>query len=163
LVHNDLTGSANAACNIKISQQWKLKYMPVWCFHLESVAGVPLSDDRQMMDALKKYNPNNRFMIYPGSYHGSDHDARTEAYNRDSPYTWLLTQTKFAFHEIEISPSQLQKFAGVYVTSDNPADSDVIMVQGESSGRPPRMYFSSARTGWRPSSFPRIEPERLPD
>ncbi len=114
------------------SRAWRLKYMPVWCFHRESDAGVPLSGDRQMMDALKKYNPNNRFTIYPGSYHGSDHDAWTEAYNTDSLYTWLLAQKKFAFHEIKISSKQLQKFAGVYVTSDNPVDSVVIVVQGES-------------------------------
>ena len=106
--------------------------MPVWCFHRESDAGVPLSGDQRMMDALKKYNLNNRFTIYPGSYHGSDHDAWTEAYNTDSLYTWLLAQKKYSFREIKIPPKQLQKFAGVYVNFDDPADSVLIVVQGDS-------------------------------
>jgi hypothetical protein len=109
-----------------------LKYMPVWCFHRESDAGVPLSGDLRMMEALRKYNPNNRFTIYPGSYHGSDHDAWTEAYNTDSLYTWLLAQKKFVFREIKIPREQLQKFAGVYVNTDDPADTVLITVQGES-------------------------------
>jgi len=113
------------------SKAWRLKYMPVWCFHRQSDATVPLSGDLRMMVALKKYNPNNRFTIYPGNYHGSDHDAWTEAYNTDSLYTWLLAQKKFVFREIKIPPEQLQKFAGVYANSDDPADTVLITVQGE--------------------------------
>src|SRR5579862_6156798 len=113
------------------SRAWRLKYMPVWCFHRESDAGVPLSGDLHMMEALKKYNPNNRITIYPGSYHGSDHDAWTEAYSTDSLYTWLLAQKKFAFREIKIPSEQLQKFAGDYVNSDDSADTVTITVQGE--------------------------------
>ncbi|HLX93884.1 MAG TPA: hypothetical protein VKR32_19505 [Puia sp.] len=107
--------------------------MPVWCFHRQSDATVPLSGDLRMMEALKKYNPNNRFTIYPGSYHCSGHDAWTEAYNTDSLYSWLLAQKKFVFREIKIRPEGLQKFAGVYVNSEDTADTVLITVQGELS------------------------------
>jgi poly(3-hydroxybutyrate) depolymerase len=111
------------------ARAWRLKYMPVWCFHRAADAGVPLSGDQRMMDAVKKYNPGNRLTIYQGIYRGSDHDAWTEAYNNDSLWTWLLAQKKFSFQEIKIPPAQLKPFAGVYVNPGDPSDAIIITVQ----------------------------------
>ena len=65
---------------------FKLRNMPIWCFHGAKDDIVPLSRSQQMVDAVKKYNQDVQFTIYPEA----NHDSWTETYENDAIYEWLL-------------------------------------------------------------------------
>src|SRR6185295_17601449 len=44
---------------------WKLRNMPVWCFHGAKDNNVPLIQDQRMVRAVEKYNPSVKFTVYP--------------------------------------------------------------------------------------------------
>jgi hypothetical protein len=92
------------------SEAWKLKHLPVWCFHGAKDDAVKPAESYKMMAALKKYNPSARLTIYPEA----GHDSWTQTYNNDSLYTWLLAQKKFHFERKAIPEKELNEFAGAY-------------------------------------------------
>ncbi|HVY75326.1 MAG TPA: PHB depolymerase family esterase, partial [Puia sp.] len=51
------------------SDIWKLRHMPVWCFHgaLDNV--VPIRGEELLTSTLKRYNPDVRFTVYPDAGH----------------------------------------------------------------------------------------------
>jgi len=94
---------------------WKLRHMPVWCFHGAKDDVVPPAASEKMVNALKKYNANVRFTLYPDA----NHNSWEVTYNNDSLYTWLLAQKRFHYQEIALTSDQLKKFEGRYANSKN--------------------------------------------
>jgi len=98
------------------SNAWKLRNIPVWCFHgvLDNV--VPVAGSGNMVKATSRYNPNVRFTVYPDR----NHNSWDTTYNsNDSLYNWLLAQTKFKYSEVKVNPSVFKKYEGTYVGPDN--------------------------------------------
>jgi predicted esterase len=93
---------------------WKLRHMPVWCFHGAKDDAVPLSASQQMIDSLKKYNSNVRFTIYPNA----NHNCWDITYNNDSLYNWFLTQKRFIHKQIPLQQSTLKEYVGVYTDKE---------------------------------------------
>ena len=94
---------------------WKLRNMPVWCFHGAKDSSVPIAMDQKMINALGKYNPSVKFTVYPDL----GHDSWTTTYNNDSLYQWLLLQKKFRYKQTTINAALLQEYAGTYASSEN--------------------------------------------
>jgi len=89
---------------------WKLRHMPVWCFHGKLDEVVPISASETMVDALKEFNPHVKFTVYPETYH----DSWIKAYNDPELYDWLLKQKKFKHKSVELSVKTLEQFVGDY-------------------------------------------------
>lgn len=92
---------------------WKLRYMPVWCFHGAKDDAVPPSESQKMIDGLKRYNSNVRFTLYPDA----GHNSWDTTYNNDSLYTWLLSQKRFHYKEVPVQKQFLKEYEGAYVSS----------------------------------------------
>lgn len=105
---------------------YRLRYMPVWNFHGAKDNAVPLSASEKMMTALKRYNKEAKFTIYPDA----GHDSWTETYNNDSFYTWLLGQKRFQFTETKLPADQLKQYEGEFLSNEN--DTLVFYVKGDS-------------------------------
>ncbi len=84
--------SARFAAAVPICGAWDptdaplLQDIPIWAFHGAKDDVVPLRDDQDMVEAVKKVGGNIRFTIDPAAAH----DSWTAAYARDDLYTWLL-------------------------------------------------------------------------
>jgi len=94
---------------------WQLRHMPVWCFHGAKDDVVPPSSSQKMVDALRKYNPNVKFTLYPDA----NHNSWEVTYNNDSLYSWLLEQKKFHYQKITLATAALKKYEGAYVNPQN--------------------------------------------
>lgn len=94
---------------------WKLRHMPVWCFHGAKDDVVPLAASQRMVNALKPYNPSVKFTIYPEA----NHNSWDLTYNNDSLYTWLLAQKKFIQTAIAVDEKILKEYEGIYVNANN--------------------------------------------
>lgn len=92
------------------STVWRLRNVPVWCFHGAKDNSVPLRDDEIMINTLKKYNPSAKLTVYPDA----GHDSWTATYANDSVYEWLLSHKKHVHKQIPINRSLLEKYAGTY-------------------------------------------------
>ncbi|MBD0286133.1 MAG: prolyl oligopeptidase family serine peptidase [Flavisolibacter sp.] len=95
---------------------WKLRNIPVWCFHgaLDNV--VPVAGSENMVKATARLNPAVRFTVYPDK----NHNSWDTTYNTsDSLYNWLLAQKKFRYKEVTVNPAVLKKYEGKYVGPDN--------------------------------------------
>jgi dienelactone hydrolase len=91
---------------------WKLRHIPVWCFHGAKDDVVLPVNSENLVKATKRYNPNVRFTLYPEA----NHNSWDLTYNNDSLYTWLLAQTKFTYTEKNITVAQLKKYEGYYTS-----------------------------------------------
>jgi len=93
---------------------WKLRNTPVWCFHgaLDDVV-LPIKD-QVMVDAVKKLNKDVRFTVYPDA----NHNSWDKTYDNDSMYLWLLAHRKFAYKQVQVSPSALKAYTGKYVNTE---------------------------------------------
>ncbi len=67
-----------------------IRHIPGWVFHGAKDAVVPVSRSQDMVDALKKYNDQVRFTVYPEAKHNS----WTESYNNPELYDWFLEHNK---------------------------------------------------------------------
>jgi predicted esterase len=98
------------------SNAWKIRNIPVWCFHGALDKTVPIAGSVNMVKADSRLNSNVHFTIYPDK----NHNSWDTTYNtNDSLYNWLLAQKKFQYKEINLSNSILKKYEGWYVGSDN--------------------------------------------
>lgn len=97
------------------SKIWKLRHMPVWCFHGAKDDIVPLAASQRMVNALKAYNPHVKFTIYPEA----NHNSWEVTYNNDSLYTWLLSQKKFTQTAIAVDEKLLKVYEGIYVSANS--------------------------------------------
>jgi predicted peptidase len=73
---------------------WAERYsgVPVWAFHGQSDAVVPVSRGREMIKALVEvgHHPEIHYEEYPGV----GHDSWTRTYARDDVFQWLFSQRK---------------------------------------------------------------------
>ena len=64
-----------------------LKSLPIWAFHGDNDAAVPVQKSEEMISALKKFGvAEARLTVYPGV----GHDSWTESYNNPELYEWFL-------------------------------------------------------------------------
>ncbi|MET0638097.1 MAG: prolyl oligopeptidase family serine peptidase [Chitinophagaceae bacterium] len=97
------------------SKCWKLRHMPIWNFHGALDRNVPLASSQRMVDAVRQFNPTIRFTIYPET----GHNSWEQAYDTDSLYIWMLSQKKFRFKQVALTPNELKQFEGRYRNADN--------------------------------------------
>ncbi len=103
------------------TEVWKLRHIPIHCFHGALDHSVPLVRSEEMVDAVRKYNTDVQFTVYPDL----DHNSWERTYNNDSLYEWLLNQSRFHHKEIPMDSSKLKLFTGKYVSSER----DTITIQ----------------------------------
>lgn len=94
---------------------WKLRHIPIRCFHGALDKSVPVERDAEMVNAVKKYNGDVLFTVYPDA----DHNSWERTYNQDSLYYWLLKQSKFRFTNVALPANQLADYTGRYVNENN--------------------------------------------
>jgi poly(3-hydroxybutyrate) depolymerase len=97
------------------SNAWKLRNIPVWCFHGAKDDVVPPIGSENMVKAAKRFNNNVRYTLYTDA----NHNSWDLTYNNDSLYAWLLSQSKFTYTEKTVKTSVLKSYEGSYVSSDN--------------------------------------------
>jgi predicted peptidase len=68
----------------------RLKDVPVWAFHGAKDPVVPLKDDAEMVEAVKKCGGEVRFTVYPEA----EHDSWTETYANPELYAWFLRHNR---------------------------------------------------------------------
>jgi len=96
-----------------VDKVWQLRHMPVWCFHGAKDNVVPPASSQRMVDALRKYNPDVKFTLYPEA----NHNSWEVTYNNDSLYTWLLAQKKFRYRPVAVTSKILKEYEGVYANA----------------------------------------------
>ena len=94
------------------SQVWRLRHTAVWAFHGAKDNVVPLSSSEDMINALKQYNPDVCFTVYPNA----GHDSWSAAYTNDSLYSWLLRQKRFRHQVIRFPAEMLPSYTGRFVS-----------------------------------------------
>jgi predicted peptidase len=72
------------------SQAECLKDMPIWAFHGDKDNTVKVSNQEEMVEAVKKYNENVKFTVYPSK----GHDICDITYQDPKLYEWLLAQRR---------------------------------------------------------------------
>ncbi len=65
-----------------------LRDMPIWAFHGDEDAVVPVERSQEMIDAIKKLGGSPRLTVYPGV----KHDSWTATYENPEIYEWMLSQ-----------------------------------------------------------------------
>ena len=102
---------------------WRLRYMPVWCFHGAKDDLVPVEKSLRMVGALQKYNPAARITVYPDG----NHNAWSATYRNDSLYSWLLAQKRWCYKDVELKPALLESYTGIYMSAQK--DSVAILAE----------------------------------
>jgi dienelactone hydrolase len=90
---------------------WKLRNIPVWCFHGAKDDVVLPSESQKMVKALRRENSNLRFTLYPEA----NHNSWDPAYDDDSLYNWLLSHTKYLYKEKKLTAAELALYRGTYL------------------------------------------------
>jgi predicted esterase len=121
---------------------WKLRYVPIWCFHGAKDDVVLPAQSEKMVAAAKKYNPSVKFTLYPDA----NHNSWDTTYNNDSLYQWMLSHTKYTFKEVPVNAAQLRQYEGRYVS---PGSDTVTMVvdKGGLVAKPGKDVFSLKAAG----------------
>ncbi|MEP7107192.1 MAG: prolyl oligopeptidase family serine peptidase [Ferruginibacter sp.] len=94
---------------------WKLRYMPVWCFHGAKDDVVPPAASQRMVDSLRVYNSSVKFTLYPEA----NHNSWDVTYNNDSLYAWLLSQKRFRYKPVSVQKQLLKEYEGDYVSASS--------------------------------------------
>lgn len=68
----------------------KITHLPVWVFHGEKDAVVPISESEKMVEALEKQGGNVTFTVFPEATHNS----WSQAYNETNLLEWFLQYRK---------------------------------------------------------------------
>ena len=108
-----------------IEKVWKLRHMPVWCFHGAKDNVVPIASSQRMIDALKKFNPGIKFTVYPEA----EHNSWEVTYNNDSLYDWFLSQKKFRYDSVKVPEKILKDYEGYY--TNQKGDTLQILVENQ--------------------------------
>ena len=66
------------------------KDIPIWAFHGEADAVVPVKTTRDMIDALEKAGSSPKSTYYPGV----NHDSWTQTYANPDVIRWMFAQRK---------------------------------------------------------------------
>jgi pimeloyl-ACP methyl ester carboxylesterase len=96
------------------STAWKLRNIPIWCFHGAKDNVVPLAASENMVKAAKEYNPNVKFTVYPNA----DHNSWDASYNNDSLYAWLLSNKRYVYKEVRVKQGVPKSYTGKYIGPD---------------------------------------------
>ena len=67
-----------------------LRHLPIWIFHGAADSVIPVTESRQMADALRKEGADVRYTEYPGV----DHNAWDRAYAEEELWKWLFAQSR---------------------------------------------------------------------
>lgn len=113
---------------------WKLRHMPVWCFHGAKDDVVPPAASQRMVDSLRKYNPAVRFTLYPDA----NHNSWDVTYDNDSLYTWLLAQKQFRYRPVKVKTELLMNYEGSYVNALNKDTVKLQLKEGKLIANPGR-------------------------
>lgn len=108
------------------SNAWKIRNIPVWCFHGAKDDVVPPSNSINLVNAARRYNSFVRFTLYPDA----NHNSWDTTYNNDSLYIWMLAQTKFIYKEKPLDISLLKKYEGRYTGPDG----DTVLITASKEG-----------------------------
>lgn len=126
---------------------YRLRHMPIWCFHGAKDDIVPLSQSEQMVNAVRKYNQNVQFTIYPEA----NHDSWTETYANDAIYDWLLQYRQEGYKEVPVDSSILAGYAGCY--ADEHGEVYEILFEGG------KLYLKMGNRAFHPQLKPASETE----
>jgi hypothetical protein len=124
------------------TEVWKLRHVPIWCFHGAKDDVVLPAASEKMVAAAKRYNPSVKFTLYPDA----NHNSWDTTYNNDSLYQWMLAQKKFIYKEAPLNGSQLKQYEGRYVKPD----SDTVLIVVENGGlvaRPGKEMYTLKAAG----------------
>ncbi len=140
------------------AEVWKLRHMPVWCFHGAKDNVVPPAASEKMVDELKKYNPAVRFTLYPEA----NHNSWDTTYNNESLYAWLLEQKRFRFKPVQVAEAQLKEYPGAYLDIQSQDTLSLAFVNGKlvlATGREeiPLKASSTNNFYWDDNSIEEIE------
>lgn len=105
---------------------WKLRHIPIWCFHGALDKTVPVALDSQMIRAAKEYNPSVKFTVYPDL----EHNSWERTYNNDSVYQWMLAQKKFTYQETSVTAEKLKEYTGTYLGQEG----DTVVISADKDG-----------------------------
>jgi predicted peptidase len=72
----------------------KIAHLPTRVFHGAKDDAIPISESRQMVDALRAAGGDVEFTIYPDA----KHDAWTQMFADDGLYRWMLKQRRRTSH-----------------------------------------------------------------
>jgi len=108
------------------SNAWKLRNIPIWCFHGAKDDVVPPASSINLVTASSRYNASVRFTLYPNA----NHNSWDTTYNNDSLYLWMLAQAKFIYKEKPVDISLLKKYEGRYAGPDG----DTVLVTAAKEG-----------------------------
>jgi len=89
-----------------LENAFQLRHTPVWCFHGADDEVIKPSVSKNMIDSLRKYNPEAKLTIYPNIRH----DSWTKTYNDDAVFEWMLQQTRYKNKVIELNKSILNEY-----------------------------------------------------
>jgi predicted esterase len=95
-----------------LKDAWKLRNMPIWAFHGAKDPLVPVSISKEIVNAVKEFNPNVNLTIYPDEMH----DAWTKTYNNPKLYDWFLKYKKFKYTPVEPDRKLWKDYIGEYKT-----------------------------------------------
>jgi dienelactone hydrolase len=108
------------------STAWKLRNIPVWCFHgAKDDVVLPISSIN-LVNAARRYNSSVKFTLYPNA----NHNSWDTTYNNDSLYLWMLAQTKFIYRETPADISVLKNYEGRYLGPDG----DTVLITANKNG-----------------------------
>jgi dienelactone hydrolase len=108
------------------STAWKLRNIPVWCFHgAKDDVVLPISSIN-LVNAARRYNSSVRFTLYPNA----NHNSWDTTYSNDSLYLWMLAQAKFLYREKPVGISLLKIYEGRYAGPDG----DTVLITANQNG-----------------------------
>jgi len=136
---------------------WKLRHMPVWCFHGAKDNVVPIASSQIMVDSLRKFNPGVKFTIYPEL----EHNSWEVTYNNDSLYDWFLSQKKFRYDSVSVPEKILKEYEGYYTNAKRDT-LQIVMENGKLIAKPGRKTIelkASSNTNfyWNPDSVDEVQ------
>jgi predicted esterase len=89
---------------------WRLRHTPAWVFHGAQDKVVPLQASEQMVEALRSYQPEVKFTIYPEA----GHDSWTETYDNPELYQWLLSHRRYEPEAVPLEAETIAAYAGTW-------------------------------------------------
>jgi len=140
-----------------VGKVWKLRHMPVWCFHGAKDNVVPIASSQIMVDSLRKFNPGVKFTIYPEL----EHNSWEVTYNNDSLYDWFLSQKKFRYDSVSVPEKILKEYEGYYTNAKRDT-LQIVMENGKLIAKPGRKTIelkASSNTNfyWNPDSVDEVQ------
>jgi len=140
-----------------VGKVWKLRHMPVWCFHGAKDNVVPIASSQIMVDSLRKFNAGVKFTIYPEL----EHNSWEVTYNNDSLYDWFLSQKKFRYDSVSVPEKILKEYEGYYTNAKRDT-LQIVMENGKLIAKPGRKtieFKASSNTNfyWNPDSVDEVQ------